>query len=60
VHPARVHVFRAAGRRGGAPDLGWGALAGAGAEVIAVPGDHHRLFREHAAELAAAVLEVLP
>lgn len=59
-YPGRVHVFRAAGRRGGAADLGWGSLAGAGVKVIAVPGDHHRLFREHPAELAAAVLDVLP
>ncbi|HXM54997.1 MAG TPA: thioesterase domain-containing protein, partial [Candidatus Dormibacteraeota bacterium] len=58
-YPGRVHVFRATGRRGGAPDLGWGALARSGVEVVAVPGDHHRLFRDHAAELAGAVIGVL-
>jgi thioesterase domain-containing protein/acyl carrier protein len=59
AYPGRVALFRALVRpllRFHGHDLGWGALAGGGVEVVCIPGNHETLLKEpHVRRLAEAL-----
>jgi thioesterase domain-containing protein/acyl carrier protein len=59
-YPGRVTLFRARTRplfRLHGWDLGWGALAGGGLEVVAIPGNHETLLREPRVRVLATALK---
>jgi thioesterase domain-containing protein/acyl carrier protein len=59
VYPGRVTLFRARVRplfRLHGRDLGWGALAGGGLEVVAVPGNHDTMLKEPNVRVLAEAL----
>jgi thioesterase domain-containing protein/acyl carrier protein len=60
AYPGRVTLFRARVRplfRLHGRDLGWGALAGGGLEVVSVPGNHETMLKEpNVRALAEALL----